>query len=120
LREVLKFLVDECAGPFLAQWLSSKGHDVFSIFASARGADDDWILDKAFAEKRVLITNDKGFGEKIFRSRVPHEGVVLLRLADETPAAKVEVFSRLLDSFSGELEGAYVVATERKVRIVKK
>ena len=93
---------------------------MFSVFASARGAEDDWILDKAFAEKRVLITNDKGFGEKIFRSGAPHKGVVLLRLADETPAAKVEVLSRLLASFAGELEGAYVVATERKVRIVKK
>ncbi len=115
----MKFLVDECAGPFLAQWLASKGYDVFSVFASARGADDDWILDKAFVENRVLITNDKGFGEKIFRSGAPHKGVVLLRLADETPAAKVKVMSRLLASFSGELEGAYVVATERNVRIAK-
>ncbi len=44
----------------------------------------------------------------------------MLRLADETPAAKVEVLSRLLASFAGELEGAYVVATERNVRIAKK
>jgi predicted nuclease of predicted toxin-antitoxin system len=116
----VRFLVDECAGPFLAAWLSKRGHDVFSVFASARGAEDDWILNKACSDKRILVTNDKGFGEKIFRSGAPHSGVVLLRLANETPSAKAAVFERLLSSFSDRLEGAYIVVSERKVRIVER
>ena len=116
----MRFLVDECTGPFLATWLAKKGHDVFSVFTSARGADDDWVLQKAFSDDRILVTNDKGFGEKIFRSRAPHHGVVLLRLSDETPTAKVAVFERLLSSFSDRLEGAYIVVNERKVRIVER
>jgi predicted nuclease of predicted toxin-antitoxin system len=116
----VRFLVDECAGPFLAAWLAQRGHDVFSVFASARGADDDWILNKANTDERILITNDKGFGEKIFRSGAPHQGVVLLRLSNETPKEKTAVFERLLSSFPDRLEGAYVVVSEKKVRIVKK
>jgi predicted nuclease of predicted toxin-antitoxin system len=114
----VRFLVDECTGPSLATWLADKGHDVFSVFTSARGADDDWVLQKAYSDNRILVTNDKGFGEKIFRSGAPHHGVVLLRLSDETPAAKVAVFERLLSSLGDRLGGAYVVVNERKVRIV--
>ena len=116
----MKFLVDECSGPSLAAWLTARGHDVFSVFDSARGADDDWVLEKAFEDGRILVTNDKGFGEKIFRSGKPHHGVVLLRLADERPSMKVSVFERLLEAFEDRLGGAFVVANERKVRIVDK
>jgi predicted nuclease of predicted toxin-antitoxin system len=116
----VRFLVDECAGPFLAAWLTQRGHDVFSVFASSRGADDDWILNKANTDERILVTNDKGFGEKIFRAKASHHGVVLLRLSNETPKAKVAVFERLLSSFSDRLEGAYVVVSEKKVRIVER
>ena len=116
----MKFIVDECSGPTLAAWLAEQGHDVFSVFESARGAADDWVLERARNDGRILVTNDKGFGEKIFRSAGPHPGVVLLRLADETPRAKVAVFERLLDSFADRLAGAFVVVSERKVRIVER
>jgi len=114
----VKFIVDECAGPFLAAWLRRQGYDVFSVYESARGADDDWILEKADDEARILVTNDKGFGEKIFKSQRTHHGVILLRLSDETPIAKVAVFEKLLTFFSDRLDGAFVVVGERKVRIV--
>ena len=60
----MRFLVDECTGPVVARWLSSRSHDVFSVFDDARGMTDDEVLAKAIAEQRILITNDKDFGEK--------------------------------------------------------
>ena len=33
--------------------------------------DDDDIILKAFEENWILITNDKDFGEKVYRSRIP-------------------------------------------------
>jgi len=45
--------------------------------------DDDTIVRKAFAENLILITNDKDFGEKIYRERFRHNGLILLRLDDE-------------------------------------
>ena len=41
----------------------------------------DTIIRKAFAEQWVLITNDKDFGEKVYRDQC-HHGVILLRLED--------------------------------------
>jgi len=53
----------------VASWLHD--HDVFSVFEQQRGMDDDEVIDKAFAENRILITNDKGSGEESFRERRP-------------------------------------------------
>lgn len=33
----MKFLVDECTGPAVAEWLRNQNHEVFSIFEEARG-----------------------------------------------------------------------------------
>ena len=79
----MRFLVDECTGPATAQWLRGADHDVFSVFQQGRGMDDDEVIRRAFAENRILVTNDKDFGEKVYRDRKPHRGIVLLRLDDQ-------------------------------------
>jgi predicted nuclease of predicted toxin-antitoxin system len=115
----MRFLVDESTGPWVAQWLRERGEDVFSVFEQARGMDDDDIIQKAFAENWVLITNDKDFGDKIFRDQKPHKGVVLLRLDDERAAMKIEVIKRLLDNYADKLESQFVVLTENAVRFAR-
>jgi predicted nuclease of predicted toxin-antitoxin system len=112
----MRFLVDECAGPALARWLRERGHDVFSVYDQTRGIDDDAVIRRAHAERRILITNDKGFGEKVFRERVPHRGVVLLRLEDERAAVKIEAVRRLLDRYPDRLAERFVVVTEKRIR----
>lgn len=32
----MRFLVDESTGPWVAQWLRERGHEVFSVFEQAR------------------------------------------------------------------------------------
>jgi len=86
----MRFLVDECTAPAVARWLRRQGHKVFSVYEEACGMEDEDIIRKAFAEDWILVTNDKGFGEKVYRERHPHKGVVLLRLDDERAGNKVE------------------------------
>lgn len=116
----MKFLVDECTGPAVAHWLEQHGHDVFSVYDLARGIDDDKIIEIAQLQRRILITNDRGFGEKVFRERRPHHGVVFLRLADERAANKIRVLNRLLEGYSEVLIDQFVVATETRVRFAKR
>jgi predicted nuclease of predicted toxin-antitoxin system len=68
----MRFLVDECTGPIVAKWLRAHGHDVFSVYESAHGMADEEILRKAQAETWIVVTNDKDFGEKIFREGRAH------------------------------------------------
>jgi predicted nuclease of predicted toxin-antitoxin system len=115
----MRFLIDECAGPAVAQALRSQGHEVFSVYDGARGISDDDILQKAFSEDWILISTDKDFGEKIYREKKPHKGIVLLRLSDERSTVKIELLRRLLESYSDRLEGQFVVVTEKSVRFAR-
>jgi len=115
----MRFLVDENTGPAVARRLRAHGHIVFSVYDEARGIDDDVIIRKAYAENWILITNDKDFGEKVYRERHPHRGVVLLRLADERAANKINVLQRLLESYSTQLVDRFVVVTETRVRFAQ-
>ena len=89
------------------------------MFEEARGIGDDEVLKRAFEENRVLITTEKDFGEKVFRSRMPHRGVVLLRLQDERAANKIKDVMRLLASYGGQISGRFRVVTESHIRFAQ-
>jgi predicted nuclease of predicted toxin-antitoxin system len=112
----VRFIVDECTGPSVAAWLRGEGHDVLSVFDDRRGARDDEVLALSVSEARIIITNDKDFGEMVFRRHLSHPGLVLLRLSDERAANKIAVLRRLLAQFGPRIPGSFVVATERAVR----
>ncbi len=84
----MRFLVDECTGAKVAKWLRDADYEVFSVFDEARGMTDDEVLTKAFVENWILITNDKDFGEMIFRERRTHHGIIFMRLDDERAATR--------------------------------
>ena len=115
----MRFLVDECTGPAVARWLRDQGHEVFSVYEQARGMRDEDVLEKDHREHRVLITNDKGFGTKVYRERLPHHGVVLLRLDDERASQKIETLRKLIDRHAERLPDQFVVVTETQVRFVR-
>ncbi|MBW2572276.1 MAG: DUF5615 family PIN-like protein [Deltaproteobacteria bacterium] len=116
----MRFLVDECTGPAVAAWLRDNNHEVFSVFEDARGMDDDSIIQKAGEENWILITNDKDFGDKVYRDGRLHKGIILLRLEDERSASKIQVLSRLFQSYLNRLPDSFVVVTERQVRFARK
>ena len=77
---------------------------------------DDEILSMAYSGNWILITNDKDFGEKVYREKWPHRGIVFLRLHDECAASKIDVVEKLLDGYEDQLADAFVVVTESHVR----
>jgi len=112
----MRFLVDECTGPVVAHWLREQKHQVFSVYEQARGMEDDDIIQKAFDENWILITNDKDFGEKVYRDGRLHRGVILLRLDDERAVVKIDVIRKLLQGYGDQIADHFIVVTERKVR----
>lgn len=116
----MRFLVDECTGSKVAEWLRNAGYETFSVFDEGRGMSDDEILAKAFSENWLLITNDKDFGEMVFRERRNHHGVVFMRLEDERATNKIEVLRILLEGYADKLPEQFVVVTETKVRFAGK
>ncbi|MFQ6117542.1 MAG: hypothetical protein ACE5LQ_04675, partial [Candidatus Bipolaricaulia bacterium] len=58
-------------------------------------------------------------GEKVYRERRQHKGVVLLRLDDERASNKIETVRRLLEGYADQLAGQFVTVTETQVRFAR-
>jgi predicted nuclease of predicted toxin-antitoxin system len=84
----MRFLVDECAGPSVVRWLRDNNYDATSAYEDCRGWDDESILEKAFSEERIVVTLDKDFGDMVFRMKLSHCGIILLRCGYCSPAKK--------------------------------
>lgn len=113
----MRFVVDESTGVSVVEYLRSVGHDVLAVAEAMPQADDQDILGRAVSEGRIVVTNDKDFGELIYRSGYEHCGVLLLRLRDESPSSRVRVVKAVLAQYGDRLEGHFTVATEGGVRI---
>lgn len=113
----MKFLLDVCAASramhaALVRW----GHDVASALETAPQADDEAILDWARAEQRILVTEDKDFGELVFVRRLPHSCII--RIVDMRVQDKVAAMQDLIEGYSDSLrDGMLIVVTENRVRI---
>jgi predicted nuclease of predicted toxin-antitoxin system len=83
----MKYLANEnFPGPVVIA-LRALGNDVAWIAEDMRAASDKAVLKRAVADKRVLLTFDKDFGELAFKAALPaHCGIVLFRLSGESPA----------------------------------
>lgn len=94
----MKFITDENLGIQIPQFLKSLGYDVISAIEVALSKPDIDILAIANEENRILLTTDKDFGELVFKEKLVHSGVILLRLKDESVANKKRVLLRELAS----------------------
>ncbi len=113
----MKFLADECCDAALVDALRWDDHDVLYVIESLRGAADADILARAFSERRILLTEDKDFGELVYRLRQPAHGVVLLRFDVTDRALKIPRMRHLLTQEAERLPGAFVVLEADKIRI---
>ncbi|MBI5880246.1 MAG: DUF5615 family PIN-like protein [Chloroflexi bacterium] len=113
----MKFLLDESADYPLAAYLRSRSHDVTAVAHDYPNAlKDDAVLAIALREERILITNDRDFGELIFRRHLPHRGIILFRLGAEALSIKERWLDVVLDAHAHHLRG-FIVVTENGVRV---
>lgn len=112
----MSFLLDENVDLRLLSSFKSD-QDVTSIIKNySHGVSDEKVLAIAVLEKRILITNDKDFGELIIRRRLPHCGVLLFRLKDESLENVQTRLHYVLTHYKNDLHH-FLVITQKSVRI---
>ena len=114
----MKFLLDESAEFRIAAYLQSQGHEVTAIAHDypASLSDRD-VLAIAHQEDRILITNDRDFGELIFREQQPHAGVIYFRLSPASSVVeKIRWLERILADHPSDL-GKFIVVMPGSLRI---
>ena len=61
----MNLLADEGIDKPVVDLLRSNGFDIIYILETNQGADDEFILTMANDDKRILLTQDKDFGELV-------------------------------------------------------
>lgn len=113
----MKFLLDESADFRLSSYLTDNGHDITAIAHDyPQALSDRDVLQIAHREERILIANDRDFGELIFRLGLPHSGVILFRFRSTALAAKIARLDYVLTHYSGRLSN-FLVVTDQRVRM---
>ena len=112
----MQFLVDECVDAGLIARLRDSGHDVRSIAEEYRGDSDRAVLDLAVKEGRILLTEDKDFGEFAFRLPQRVHGIVLLRIRPVRRDLKWPRLHAAIERFGNDLAGRYTVVEENRFR----
>lgn len=115
----MKFLADECCSASLVQNLRDEGHDVVYIMELHPSATDKEVLEKAYLEKRILITEDKDFGELVLRLKKKTHGVILLRFTIADQHLKWPKLKKLIELKPQTLSKKFVVIDKEKFRIQK-
>lgn len=103
----MKFLVDRCAGPQLADWLRTQDHDVLEARQLGPDPGDQALLARATAEDRILLTIDTDFGELVYVGRFQHAGLV--RLPDVPAPQRIALMGDVLRRHRGALEARAVI-----------
>ncbi|TMJ01714.1 MAG: hypothetical protein E6G97_14840 [Alphaproteobacteria bacterium] len=101
----MRFLADENVSRLVIERLRDESHDVLSVAETIPGAPDDDILNAADADGRILITEDRDFGEMAVRQRLALRGVILLELDRLANAAEANAVAEVVATHSERLAG---------------
>ena len=85
----MRILADECCDAGLVEALTADGHDLVSVAAVSPGAKDPEVLSLAVGSGRLLLTEDRDFGELIYAGLSKHEGVLFVRFPGNARQAMI-------------------------------
>lgn len=113
----MRLLLDQSTDRRLGPMLRQRGHDVQIVGVDYPHSLPDYqVLAIARQVGRILVTEDRDFGELVFRYHRPHAGVIFLRLPSDEFDPKLARLLHVIDNYTDQLR-QFVVVTERQVRV---
>ena len=97
--------------------LRAVGHDVLAVSESQQRSVDQELMEIAYREGRILLTEDKDFGWLAFVAHLRSAGVILIRFPASSRRTLAPAVTRLVGERGAELKGAFVVLLPGAVRI---
>jgi predicted nuclease of predicted toxin-antitoxin system len=105
----VRLLLDENVSPVVGEALRVAGHDVIAAADVCPGAPDDDVVAMATSQGRILVSEDKDFGNLAFQQGLRPPGLVLVRLPGCLPWEKA---ARLVDALKGEKANDCILVIE--------
>ena len=113
----MRLLADECCDATIWHALRSAGHDVLAIADISPQARDPAVIELAVRDGRILLTEDKDFGQLVHASKAESGGVILFRYPFSARGAIVRATVDLIEQKGEELLGRFVVVQPGRIRI---
>ena len=113
----MRFLADESCDFAVVRALRSEGHDVLAVSEMQQRSIDRELMELARADNRILLTEDKDFGWLVFVAHMKSPGVVLIRFPATARRQLDSAVRHLMEDYSMDLEGSFVVLQPGSVRI---
>jgi predicted nuclease of predicted toxin-antitoxin system len=115
----MRFLADMGVSQRVVSWLKNEGHDALHIREeNLLRLPNGLIFEKAYSEKRILLTFDLDFGEIVALSGGRSVSVILFRLRNTRTQHVIDRLKNVLIDAGHALEqGAIVVVEETRHRI---
>ena len=112
----MRFLADESCDFAVVRALRGEGFDVLSISETHSGVSDEFVLTLALHEDRIVLTEDKDFGQLAYARTETGSAVILLRFRAGARAAMSRAVVNLVKSSARKLAGRFVVVEPGRVR----
>jgi len=116
----MRFLADESCDFVVVQALRADGHDVTTVVQLARGAADAEVMVLADQDNRVLLTEDKDFGQIFYAETDRARTVVLIRFPSALRGTLASTMSEFIHRWGEQITGCFVVIQPGRVRIVRR
>ena len=118
----MKIKLDENPPHRLATLLKNLGHEVHTLHEERLdGRPDAEVWEATQRESRFLITQDLDFSDSRKFAPGSHHGILLIRLRSPNRRALIERIGEMFRKENvSEWVGCFVVATERKIRVLRR
>jgi predicted nuclease of predicted toxin-antitoxin system len=97
--------------------LRAEGYDVLAVSEVTHRSDDRELIDQAYREQRVLLTEDKDFGWLVYVSHVDASGVILIRFPGNARRLLAQTVTQIVKEHGERLLKAFVVIQPGHTRI---
>lgn len=116
----MRFLADESCDFSVVRALRCSGHDVVAVSEISPRAEDPEVINLALREKRILLTEDKDFGQLVYSHGLESIGVIFMRFPSQTRKQIARDLSKLVKQEGDKLIGSFVVVQPGRIRIGRK
>jgi len=116
----MNLLADEGVDKPIVEQLRQDGHRVLYVAEMEPSIPDETVLQRANERQALLVTQDKDYGELVYRRGLVHLGVILIRLEGLLLETKARIVSEVLAERATEMSDAFSVISPGMVRIRSK
>lgn len=113
----MRFLADESCDRRIVRALLGNGHDILTIADLEPGTSDERVVEIAVSERRIVLTEDKDFGQLVFAAAKKNSGVILIRVPSRARSGVVAAIAGLIADRGDALYGCFAVIEPGRIRL---